>query len=142
VLYRSDDRGQSWHPLTNGVPGPLRGAPVATVIDPADPERVFWGTQDGTIWMTENGGDTIIKAVEGLPGWLAWLTVHHGPLTHAVNGAPAEPRERLEVILETSQEGQDAIRQQAEAEIESIRERLERDLEAIQERQEAAQGRV
>ena len=58
AVYRSDDQGKRWTRLTGGLPEDLRPAPRAVSGDPADPNCVCVGMTDGTVWMTEDGGDS------------------------------------------------------------------------------------
>ncbi|HEX6513261.1 MAG TPA: hypothetical protein VF157_13240 [Chloroflexota bacterium] len=88
-FYRSDDEGRTWRKLSNGVPEGLRPGPVGVAIDPEDPDRVFWGTTDGTIWMTEDGGESIRKAAEGVPSRLASLVAYRGPVAPAPSAPPS-----------------------------------------------------
>jgi hypothetical protein len=65
------------------------------VIDPRDPDTVYFGMTDGSILATEDGGQSFGKIVEGLPGWIAAITVAY-PLDRAApaerqNGAAAAP---------------------------------------------------
>ncbi len=60
-VFRSSDRGGSWHPLTSGLPqshaymSVLRGA-MAT--DSLDPCGVYFGTTSGTVHCSVDGGDS------------------------------------------------------------------------------------
>jgi len=36
-------------------------------MDPEDPNTVLYGFSDGTVYMTENGGESFRKIVEGIP---------------------------------------------------------------------------
>jgi hypothetical protein len=45
-------------------------------MDPEDPEAVLFGFSDGTVYMTENGGESFRKIVEGIPHVLS-ITVRH-----------------------------------------------------------------
>jgi photosystem II stability/assembly factor-like uncharacterized protein len=72
AFYRSDDAGNTWSRLEGpGVPEALRGAPRTTVLDPEDPDRLFYGMTDGSVWMSEDAGKSFRLIVEGLPGWIA-----------------------------------------------------------------------
>ncbi|MBV8084772.1 MAG: hypothetical protein JO247_08150 [Chloroflexi bacterium] len=88
-FYRSDDEGRTWRRLSNGVPDGLKPGPVGCTIDPEDPDRVFWGTTDGTIWITEDGGESIRKLAEGVPSRMASLMAYRGPVAAAP--APQAP---------------------------------------------------
>lgn len=72
-FYRSDDQGKSWSRLEGSEA--TRAAPRSTFIDPADPDRVFFGMTDGSIWLTPDGGKSLRKVVEGLSGWIAAIHI-------------------------------------------------------------------
>ncbi|MBC8242150.1 MAG: hypothetical protein ISR50_00705 [Alphaproteobacteria bacterium] len=69
-LFRSDDRGATWHEITAfaqvpeaaewGIPvdPPLPGRARAIVIDRDDPRRIWVGVEVGGIMSTEDGGET------------------------------------------------------------------------------------
>lgn len=73
-FFRSDDQGSTWKPLNHGDET-LVGGPRGLAIDPADPDRVFFGVSDGTVWMTEDGGQTLRKILSGLKGPVFTLQV-------------------------------------------------------------------
>jgi len=75
AVYRSDDQGYSWRKLGGGLPDSLRAAPRSCVIDPADPDTVFFGMSDGSIWMSEDSGETFRHAIEGLAGWIGSISL-------------------------------------------------------------------
>jgi photosystem II stability/assembly factor-like uncharacterized protein len=66
-FFRSDDQGRSWRQLDHGG-AVITGGPRAVAIDPDNPDRVFFGLMNGGIWMTDNGGETVTKVLEGLHG--------------------------------------------------------------------------
>jgi photosystem II stability/assembly factor-like uncharacterized protein len=55
AFYRSDDQGLTWSRLLEGVPDHLSAAPRSVVGDPSDPETVYVGMTDGTVWATHDG---------------------------------------------------------------------------------------
>lgn len=74
-VYRSDDEGESWNDIRDGLPSPF-GFPLVT--DPADPETAFLipmtGAEDRTVpggtlgvFATHDGGATWSPQGEGLP---------------------------------------------------------------------------
>ena len=75
-IFRSDDYGKTWHRLVCGLPEIITGGARCTAIDPEDPDAVFYGFSDGTIYMTENGGESFRTIVEGIPHVLS-ITVSH-----------------------------------------------------------------
>ena len=67
-IYRSDDWGQSWRRLAGGLPDPLVPAPLSVGADPADPDAVYVGFSDGSVWMSADSGDSFRAIAHGLPG--------------------------------------------------------------------------
>jgi len=53
--------------LTGGLPDRIGPAPRSIAIDPADPDKVYIGLNDGEIWATGDGGDNFSRLAEGLP---------------------------------------------------------------------------
>lgn len=76
AFYRSDDRGESWQRLNGGLPERLPAAPRAVASDPTDPNAFFIGMTTGSIWMTENGGESFQEILNGLPQ-VSSITVSH-----------------------------------------------------------------
>ncbi|HXM54479.1 MAG TPA: hypothetical protein VOB72_03755 [Candidatus Dormibacteraeota bacterium] len=72
-FYRSDDGGRTWWRLSGGVPETLRPGPTCVAGDEGDPDAFYVGTTDGTVWFTEDGGETFTIAVEGIQGWVRHL---------------------------------------------------------------------
>ena len=66
-MFRSENGGRSWEQLTGGLPEHLRPAPRATAGDPEDPNAFLVGLTDGTIWESDDGGDSFRCVAEGLP---------------------------------------------------------------------------
>ena len=66
TFCRSGDQGLSWDLLPGGLPHPT---PVARslAVDPSAPETFFAGMLDGSVWMSEDGGESFRSVVEGLP---------------------------------------------------------------------------
>jgi photosystem II stability/assembly factor-like uncharacterized protein len=76
-FYRSEDQGETWQRLSGGLPERIAAAPRFVAGDPEDPRRFFIGMNDGSIWQTDDCGDTFELAVTGLPP-VASLRVAHG----------------------------------------------------------------
>jgi photosystem II stability/assembly factor-like uncharacterized protein len=55
AFCRSDDGGQSWVTLTNGLPKPMAAIPRAIAIDPGNPDGYVAGATDGSLWATDDG---------------------------------------------------------------------------------------
>jgi hypothetical protein len=64
AFYRSEDQGRTWERLTGGLPEHITPAPRCAVGDPEDPDRVFFGMTDASIWLTEDGGESFRRALD------------------------------------------------------------------------------
>ena len=73
AFYRSDDRGRTWWRLTGGLPEVMRPAPSSVAGDPGDPDSFYVGMSDGSVWLSEDGGESFRIAVEGIQGWVRHL---------------------------------------------------------------------
>jgi photosystem II stability/assembly factor-like uncharacterized protein len=82
-VYRSDDAGETWVDVGEGLPSDF-GFPIVT--DPADPDSAYViplvGAEDRTtpggrvqVWETRDAGSTWLPRSAGLPGDDAYLTV-------------------------------------------------------------------
>ena len=82
-VYRSDDAGESWTSIADGLPSDF-GFPM--VIDPADPDSAFViplvadmdrVTPDGRVrvYETRDAGESWIERGDGLPQENAYLTI-------------------------------------------------------------------
>jgi photosystem II stability/assembly factor-like uncharacterized protein len=65
-FFRSEDRGKSWRALSGGLPELVRPACRTVAADPDDPNAVFFGLTDGSVWMTEDGGESFRQIISGL----------------------------------------------------------------------------
>jgi hypothetical protein len=69
-VYRTRDAGGSWEPLTRGLPQKealetvLRDAMAA---DPLNPAGIYFGTRNGQLWGSSNGGASWTELRSGLP---------------------------------------------------------------------------
>jgi photosystem II stability/assembly factor-like uncharacterized protein len=78
-VYRTQDAGASWHPLTGGLPQEdafetvLRDA-LATDREPAP--GVYFGTRSGKVFASADGGESWARVADGLPPVLAVKTAH------------------------------------------------------------------
>jgi photosystem II stability/assembly factor-like uncharacterized protein len=70
-FFRSDDRGKTWLKVPANV-GLLRGGPRAAGIDPRNSDRVLFGLSDGSVWLTDDGGDQFDRIVQGIPAPLVF----------------------------------------------------------------------
>ena len=66
-FYRSDDRGDSWRRLSGGLPEHFTAAPRAVAGDAEDPDRFLFGMNDGSVWMTEDAGESFKRIIAGIP---------------------------------------------------------------------------
>jgi len=60
TVYRTRDRGATWQPLTEGLPGPNDYQSVyreGLDTDGLDPEGVYVGTSNGHVYASSDGGD-------------------------------------------------------------------------------------
>lgn len=74
-IYVSNDAGNSWTRMINGLPTFLHGGPRAMALDPENPDVCLIGTTDAEIWITRDAGTTCSLLGEGLPGWVTALTI-------------------------------------------------------------------
>ncbi len=80
-VYRTRDGGDSWEPLTRGLPQKdaletvLRDGLACDVLNPAG---VYFGTRSGRVWASADGGASWETAAEGLPPVVCVKTVYVG----------------------------------------------------------------
>ena len=78
-LYRSDDRGESWTELSDGLPSDF-GYVVG--LDPADPERVWVIPEESSHMRSVCGGS--LRVFESADGGASWRARQEGlPAKHA-----------------------------------------------------------
>ena len=73
-VYRSDDAGTSWRPLTNGLPSdPYYGAVLrdALTTDTGDPAGVYVGTRLGEVFASRDEGESWSTLVAHVPDVLS-----------------------------------------------------------------------
>ncbi|HUV64475.1 MAG TPA: hypothetical protein VMW24_11300 [Sedimentisphaerales bacterium] len=73
VIYRSEDRGQTWQKVSAGndgwgAPGVRAGFPIDFQVDPRDPNRLFANNYGGGNFLSTDGGRTWIIASDGYTG--------------------------------------------------------------------------
>jgi photosystem II stability/assembly factor-like uncharacterized protein len=66
AIFRTDDAGQSWHQIHEGVPEPLQPTP-AIASDPHRPGRFYLPLFSGEILTTDDAGLTWRELAHGLP---------------------------------------------------------------------------
>lgn len=87
-LHLSKDGGATWTALTNELFAPMIGPrPTAIAFDPADPERIFVGTQAG-LWRSADGGLTWVGLNAALPNFPSGRFVAAGSNAPPVLEAP------------------------------------------------------
>jgi photosystem II stability/assembly factor-like uncharacterized protein len=75
-FYRSDDQGESWQRLHGGLPDHISAAPRIVAGDPETQGTFLVGMQDGTVWMTEDWGESWRTALSGLPAVTSLRVAH------------------------------------------------------------------
>jgi photosystem II stability/assembly factor-like uncharacterized protein len=65
AFCRSDDGGQSWKTLCSGLPRPLAAIPRAVAVDPANPRGYLAGLTDGSLWATDDDGESFRQMLAG-----------------------------------------------------------------------------
>jgi len=69
-VYRTKNAGDSWDPLTEGLP---QEDALETILrddlkaDANDPTGLYFGTRSGKLFGSKNGGDSWTMITEGLP---------------------------------------------------------------------------
>jgi photosystem II stability/assembly factor-like uncharacterized protein len=84
ILYRSTNRGESWGAisgdLTKGLhpSGSLAFGTISTIaVAPSNPKTIYVGTDDGTVQVTFDGGNTWKNISSGIPDrYVTELAVH------------------------------------------------------------------
>ena len=66
-FFRSLDHGRTWTKCARGLPDWFESAPRTVACDPNDPDMFVVGMLDGTIWMTDDGGDAFRQVAADLP---------------------------------------------------------------------------
>lgn len=70
-VFRSIEKGSRQRPISPEITATDRGAAVALVESPLDQDVLYVGTDDGALWMTEDGGDEWVDlmALNGTPAF-------------------------------------------------------------------------
>lgn len=55
-VYRSDDRGDSWYPISDYLVASDYGVIQTLALSNTDPDTLYVGTTDGLVWVTRDGG--------------------------------------------------------------------------------------
>jgi len=72
---RSTDQGASWEQLPGGLPHPTP-VPRSLAVDPEQPATLFAGMLDGSVWMSEDGGESFRSVLTGLPQATSVKVIH------------------------------------------------------------------
>jgi len=76
AFYRSENQGESWQRLSGGLPDHFKAAPRATAGDPEEPNAFLVGMNDGSIWLSGDGGESFGQILGGLPSVLSIRVAH------------------------------------------------------------------
>jgi len=76
AFYRSENQGASWERLSGGLPEHFKAAPRTIVGDPEDPDALFVGMTDGSIWMSGDGGQSFRQVLGDLPKVMSIRVAH------------------------------------------------------------------
>jgi photosystem II stability/assembly factor-like uncharacterized protein len=73
AIYRSEDRGRTWHKVSVGTdgwgaPGVRAGFPIDFQVDPRDSNRIFANNYGGGNFLSVDGGQTWTVASDGYTG--------------------------------------------------------------------------
>jgi photosystem II stability/assembly factor-like uncharacterized protein len=69
-VYRTRDAGQSWEPMTQGLPQQDAYETVlrdAMAVDPLSPTGVYFGTRSGKVFGSADEGESWSELIDGLP---------------------------------------------------------------------------
>ena len=73
-VWRSRDHGATWHAITDGLPQSGMYSAVmrdAAAVDDSDPTGVYFGTRSGTVFASNDGGDSFSTIATNLPDVLS-----------------------------------------------------------------------
>lgn len=65
-LYRTDDEGLTWAPISGDLTRGT-GSITAIAVAAANPEKIYVGTNDGQVSVSQDGGTTFTPVTTGLP---------------------------------------------------------------------------
>jgi photosystem II stability/assembly factor-like uncharacterized protein len=69
AVHRSQDGGKTWSRFDTGLPTSCFNAVLrdAAAVDSQDPTGVYFGTRDGTVYASKDGGESFSTVAEHLP---------------------------------------------------------------------------
>lgn len=70
-FVRSENQGQSWTMMREGLPDGYHSVPRALAADPQDLSTYFAGMIDGTIWESQDGAESFHQILGGMRGVLS-----------------------------------------------------------------------
>jgi photosystem II stability/assembly factor-like uncharacterized protein len=76
AFYRSENQGDSWEKVAGGLPDHFKAGPRAVAGDPEEPDSFFVGMTDGSVWMSEDSGDSFRPILQELPQITSIRVVH------------------------------------------------------------------
>lgn len=111
-IFRSDDRGKSWHPLRGIDEHPDRDAFVpgfgglcahSILVDAHDPQRIWVGISSAGLFRSDDGGETFISKNEGVDSSGEGYCVHS--VVHDPNDADVIYRQDHRGVYRTDDGG-------------------------------------
>jgi photosystem II stability/assembly factor-like uncharacterized protein len=73
---RSENQGATWDLLPAKIPGKSNLVPRGLASDPEAPDTLFAGMIDGSVWQSDDGGESFRSVIEGLPQVQSILVLH------------------------------------------------------------------
>jgi len=70
-FVRSEDQGQSWTMMREGLPEGYFGVPRALTADVESTDTYYAGMIDGAVWQSQDGAESFHQVLSGLPGVLS-----------------------------------------------------------------------
>ena len=66
-VWVSDDFGETWEHLEDGLPGTSKQFPAAIVFERDDPDRIYIGLSSGDLYASQDAGDSWRQLETELP---------------------------------------------------------------------------
>jgi photosystem II stability/assembly factor-like uncharacterized protein len=96
-IYRTQDAGASWEPLTRGLPQQSAYETVlrdGMVTDSLDPPGIYFGTRSGKLYASRDAGKSWKELLNGLPQIVCVASVVVAELASPATAKSAEKRRR------------------------------------------------